>query len=72
MAQMMVRQFPRDVFPHLYEFTIGHVLKPGYEYGAEFDFGLELILDGLESARMWADRSPGALGPHLGEKCSAG
>lgn len=50
-AQMMVEQFPREVFPHLYEFTIGHVLKPGYDYGAEFDFGLDVILDGLERAR---------------------
>jgi AcrR family transcriptional regulator len=50
-AQMMVEQFPRAVFPHLYEFTIEHVLKPGYDYGAEFDFGLDLILDGLERAR---------------------
>jgi len=47
-AQMMVEQFPRELFPHLYEFTIEHVLTPGYEYGVEFDFGLDLILDGLE------------------------
>ena len=26
-------------------------LKPGYSYGAEFEFGLELILDGLERTR---------------------
>ena len=50
-AQMMVEQFPRELFPHLYEFTIEHVLKPGYEYGAEFNFGLDLILAGLERAR---------------------
>ena len=50
-AQMMVEQFPRELFPHLHEFTIEHVLKPGYDYGAEFDFGLDLILDGLERAR---------------------
>jgi AcrR family transcriptional regulator len=50
-AQMMLEQFPHEVFPHLYEFTIEHVLKPGYDYGAEFDFGFELILDGLERAR---------------------
>ena len=24
-----------------------HVLKPGYAFGDEFDFGLDLILDGL-------------------------
>jgi AcrR family transcriptional regulator len=50
-AQMMVEQFPSELFPHLYEFTIEHVLKLGYDYGAEFDFGLDLILDGLEQAR---------------------
>lgn len=34
-------------YPHLIEFTTEHILKPGYDYGAEFDFGLTLILDGL-------------------------
>jgi hypothetical protein len=29
----------------------GHVLQPGYDYGDEFAFGLELILDGLDRAR---------------------
>ncbi len=24
------------------------VMQPGYDYAKEFDFGLELILDGLE------------------------
>jgi AcrR family transcriptional regulator len=38
---------PRD-YPHLVEMAMEHVLKPGYDYSAEFDFGLELILDGLE------------------------
>jgi AcrR family transcriptional regulator len=50
-AQMMVEQFPRELFPHLYEFTTEHVLKPGYDYSAEFEFGLDLILDGLERER---------------------
>ena len=30
------------------ELTIEHVLQPGYDYGDEYDFGLDLILDGLE------------------------
>jgi AcrR family transcriptional regulator len=47
-ARMMVQQFPRELYPHLYEFTIEHVLKPGYDYSAEFEFGLDLILDGLQ------------------------
>jgi AcrR family transcriptional regulator len=37
-------------FPHLVELTVEHVLKPGYAYGAEFDYGLGLILDALEAA----------------------
>jgi hypothetical protein len=29
------------------ELATEHVLKPGYDFGDEFDFGLDLILDGL-------------------------
>ena len=44
---MLVR-FPSEEYPYLAELTTEHVLKPGYDYGNEFEFGLELILDGLE------------------------
>lgn len=37
-----------EEFPHLRELTIDHVLRVGYSYDREFDFGLDLILDGLE------------------------
>jgi len=50
-AGMIMAQFPADEYPHLTELTIGHVLKPGYDYGNEFEFGLDLILDGLERVR---------------------
>jgi len=33
------------------ELTVEHVLEPGHDYGDEFEFGLDLILDGLEKAR---------------------
>jgi AcrR family transcriptional regulator len=36
-----------DEYPHLTELTVEHVLQPGYDYGNEFEFGLDLILDGL-------------------------
>jgi AcrR family transcriptional regulator len=49
-ARMMVQQFPRELYPHLYEFTIEHILKPGYDYSAEFEYGLDLILDGLDAS----------------------
>ena len=50
LAQAMVAQFPADEYPHLAEFTFQHVLQPGYDYGSEYEFGLDLILDGLNRA----------------------
>ena len=50
MAQAMLAQFPADEFPHLAEFTFEHVLQPGYDYGGEYEYGLDLLLDGLERA----------------------
>jgi AcrR family transcriptional regulator len=51
LAQAILAQFPADEFPHLTELTVEHVLQPGYDYGNEYAFGLDLILDGLEHAR---------------------
>lgn len=34
-------------FPSLAWFTTEHVTQPGYAFGDEFEFGLELVLDGL-------------------------
>jgi AcrR family transcriptional regulator len=50
-AEMILARFPADEYPHLAELTVEHVLQPGYDYGDEFLFGLDLILDGLERAR---------------------
>ncbi|MEO7261440.1 MAG: TetR/AcrR family transcriptional regulator C-terminal domain-containing protein [Jatrophihabitantaceae bacterium] len=47
LAEMMVQRFPVDEYPHLFEFTTKHIMQPGYDFGAEFDFGLDLILDAL-------------------------
>jgi AcrR family transcriptional regulator len=47
-AEAILEQLPRDEYPHLAELTIEHVLQPGYDYGEEFAFGLDLILDGLQ------------------------
>jgi AcrR family transcriptional regulator len=46
----ILEQFPVDEYPHLAEMATEHVLQPGYDFGDEFGFGLELILDGLEAA----------------------
>jgi AcrR family transcriptional regulator len=50
-AQAIQAQFADGQYPHLTEMTVQHVLRPGYDYGDEFEFGLDLILDGLEKAR---------------------
>ncbi|MEX1296721.1 MAG: TetR/AcrR family transcriptional regulator C-terminal domain-containing protein [Candidatus Limnocylindrales bacterium] len=52
MAATMVAE-PLADYPHLSEFTTEHVLQPGYRFADSFDFGLDLILDGL--ARVAAD-----------------
>ncbi|MFG2621883.1 TetR/AcrR family transcriptional regulator C-terminal domain-containing protein [Streptomyces sp. NPDC048507] len=39
--------FPVDAYPNLAALAEHHVLQPGYAYGAEFGYGLDLILDGL-------------------------
>lgn len=49
-ASAIVDQFPSDAYPHLAAFTFDHVLQPGYDFGEEFEFGLDLILDGLAAA----------------------
>jgi hypothetical protein len=48
LAQEIMAGFPADAYPHLTELAVQHVLQPGYDYGEEFEFGLDLILDGLE------------------------
>jgi hypothetical protein len=47
-AQSMLQPFPLDAYPNLVAFITEHAMKPGYDYGNEFEFGLDLILDGLE------------------------
>ncbi|MDN5767615.1 MAG: TetR/AcrR family transcriptional regulator [Humibacillus sp.] len=46
-AESMMLEYLATDYPHLLEFTTGHVLAPGYDFGREFDYGLDLILDAL-------------------------
>jgi AcrR family transcriptional regulator len=48
LAQEIMAGFPADAYPHLTDLAVQHVLRPGYDYGDEFEFGLDLILDGLD------------------------
>ena len=56
LAQAILAPFSAGEYPHLAELTFEHVLKPGYDYGSEYEFGLDLILDGLEAALDMASR----------------
>jgi AcrR family transcriptional regulator len=49
-AQRQMREYAASLadYPHLVEVVGGHVAKTGYDYDAEFLFGLDLILDRLE------------------------
>jgi hypothetical protein len=49
-AQRQMRDYEAVLgeYPHLVEVVGGHVAKAGYDYEAEFLFGLDVILDGLE------------------------
>jgi AcrR family transcriptional regulator len=46
-AEPIIRSFSAGAYPHLVELTTDHILQPGYDFGDEFDFGLNLILDAL-------------------------
>jgi hypothetical protein len=50
-AQNMLQPFPLNEYPNLVEFITEHAMRPGYDYGDEFVYGLDVILDGLERAR---------------------
>ena len=48
MAEAFLRAIPADEYPYLREMVVEHAMKSGYDESADFDFGLSLILDGLQ------------------------
>jgi AcrR family transcriptional regulator len=46
-AGSMMQEYDTEAYPHLLEFSMEHILKPDYDFGSEFEFGLDVILDGL-------------------------
>lgn len=47
-ADEILGELPAGAYPHLTELMTEHALRPGYDHGAEFGFGLALILDALQ------------------------
>ncbi|MGK0618256.1 TetR/AcrR family transcriptional regulator [Meiothermus cerbereus] len=50
-ADSIMAEVAAGDYPYLVEMATEHVLRPGYDYGEEFEIGLELVLDGLERLR---------------------
>ena len=49
-ADEIARHMPASEYPHLAEIAAVHILQPGYQYGDEFEIGLDLILEALDRA----------------------
>jgi hypothetical protein len=49
-VESMLLPFSADDYPHLVELTTQYILRPGYSYGDEFEYGLDLLLDSLQAA----------------------
>ena len=54
LAQDMLEPFPSRDYPNLVAFITEHAMKPGYDFGDEFEYGLDVVLDGLETLRVAA------------------
>jgi AcrR family transcriptional regulator len=49
-AEPIMEQFPAGEYPHLVELATEYILQPGYDFGNEFEFGLNVILDALATS----------------------
>ena len=47
-----------DEYPHLTEMAAEHILRPGYDFGDEFEIGLTVILDALTRSIPDRDSQP--------------
>ncbi len=57
-SEAIIDTFSMEAYPYLTELTAEHILQPGYRFGDEFAFGLDLILDGLESVARLSPQTP--------------
>lgn len=50
-AESLLQRLPVNEYPNLVEYISEHATKPGYDHADEFEYGLDVILDGLEQVR---------------------
>jgi hypothetical protein len=61
MAKAILAYIPAEEYPYLHRMA-SHAMEIGYDAEADFEFGLEIILDGLERI---LDESLSDPDPHL-------
>jgi AcrR family transcriptional regulator len=47
LAEQIMTALPEGQLPYFREFTLERALQPGYDFGEEFEVGLDLVLEGL-------------------------
>jgi AcrR family transcriptional regulator len=47
-GEAFLRAIPADDYPYLREMVVEYAMTSGHDEGADFEFGLDLILDGLQ------------------------
>jgi AcrR family transcriptional regulator len=58
-TRRMLEPVAMDAYPNLVAFVSEHIMLPGYDFDDEFEYGLDVILDGLERAREVARPNAG-------------
>ncbi len=48
LAEAFLRAIPADEYPYLREIVVDYAMDAGHDESADFEFGLDLILDGLQ------------------------
>ena len=51
LSETMLAPFEPGAYQNLADFIAEHAMQPGYDYGDEFERGLDIILDGIERGR---------------------
>ena len=54
-AESIMKRMAEGEYPHLVHMATSYYLQPGYDFGDEFGFGLDLILDGIERMLAWEE-----------------
>lgn len=58
LGHQIMSALPEGQLPYFREFTLEHALQPGYDFGDEFEVGLDLVLDALSRRLTEEQHSP--------------